>query len=162
MKARHLARRFFGSLSRAEPAVEDEAWAQSMLLPGEQALWRRMSAPDRRHAAGVARAVAADLGADATRPVVAAALLHDSGKVVSGYGTFARTLATAVGLVRGREAPGGRIGAYLRHPDHGADLLAEVGSDPLTITWAREHHLPPERWSLAPRTAAALSAADDD
>lgn len=162
MKALHLARRFFGSLSGAEPTAEDEAWARAQLLPGEQALWSRMSAADRRHAAGVARAVATDLGPAASRPVLAAALLHDSGKVVSGYGTFARVLATLVGLVRGREAPGGRIGAYLRHPHHGAELLAEAGSDPLTVTWAREHHLPPDRWTLDPRLTAALSAADDD
>lgn len=162
MKGVHLVRRFFGSLSRAEPAIEDEAWARSILLPGEQDLWARMAAADRRHAAGVTRTVAADLGPDATRPVLAAALLHDSGKVVSGYGTFARVVATLVGAVRGREAPGGRMGAYLRHPEHGADLLADAGSDPLTVTWTREHHLPPSRWTLDPRVTAALSAADDD
>lgn len=160
--ALHLARRFFGSLSRAEPASEDETWARSNLLPGEQAVWGRMPAADRRHATGVARTVAADLGPDATRPVLAAALLHDSGKVVSGYGTFARVLATLVGLVRGRDAPAGRMGDYLRHSDHGARLLADAGSDPLTIAWTREHHLPPDRWTLEPRLTRALSAADDD
>ena len=107
MRPVHLARRFFGSLRPGGPAPADEAWAEAQLLPGEQGVWRRMPTADRRHAAGVARTVARELGGDATRPVLAAALLHDSGKVVSGLGTFARVLATLVGLVRGREAPGG-------------------------------------------------------
>lgn len=158
----HLARRFFGSLRPSGPSAAEEAWARSHLLAGEQALWGRMSAADRRHHVGVARLVAADLGTAATRPVLAAALLHDVGKLVSGFGTVARVGATLVGAVRGREAPGGRIGAYLRHPAHGADLLAEAGSDPFTVTWAREHHLPPSRWTLDPDLASTLAAADDD
>lgn len=158
----HLARRFVGSLRPGGPTAADEAWARSLLLPREQELWARMPGEDRRHAAGVARKLADELGDGATRPVLAAALLHDVGKVVSGLGTFARVGATLIGVVRGREAPGGRVGAYLRHPVHGAALLAEAGSDPLTVTWTREHHLPPDRWSLDPRIAAALSAADDD
>ena len=55
-----------------------------------------------------------------------------------------------------------RVGLYLQHPDLGADLLAVAGSDPLTVTWAREHHLPPEQWTLDRPVAAALKAADDD
>jgi hypothetical protein len=158
----HLTRRFFGSLRRGGPGAADEAWARAQLLPGEQALWARMSGADRRHAAGVARKVVADLGPDATRPVVAAALLHDSGKVVSGLATFARVGATVVGAVAGRDRPGGRVGLYLRHPQLGAELLAEAGSDPLTVAWAAEHHLPPTRWTLPGPLAAALAGADDD
>ena len=162
MRLLHLARRFVGSLPRGGPPAGDEAWVASVLLPGELRLWRQLSDPDRRHAVGVARQVADDLGARATRPVIAAALLHDVGKVVSGLGTFARVGATVVGAVRGREAPGGRVGDYLRHPALGADLLAAAGSDPLTVAWAAEHHLPPDRWTLPPEVAAALDAADDD
>ncbi|MCU1376362.1 MAG: hypothetical protein JWO68_3648 [Actinomycetia bacterium] len=158
----HLVRRFFGSLRPGGPAAVDEAWARSHLLAGEQELWARMSGADRRHAAGVARRVVADLGATASRPVVAAALLHDSGKVASGLGTFARVGATLVGAAVGRDRPGGRVGRYLRHPQLGAALLAEAGSDPLTVAWAAEHHLPPVGWTLPPELARALSAADDD
>jgi hypothetical protein len=39
---------------------------------------------------------------------------------------------------------------------------ADVGADPLTVTWAREHHRPPARWTIDPAVAAALKAADDD
>jgi hypothetical protein len=154
----HLARRFFGSLRPGGPAPADEAWACAQLLPGEVAVWTRMSGADRRHAAGVAREVART---HPDRPVVAAALLHDSGKVVSGLGTFARVGATVVGAVRGRDV-GGRVGEYLRHPDLGAELLREAGSEPLTVAWTAEHHLPPERWTVPADIAFALKAADDD
>ena len=30
------------------------------------------------------------------------------------------------------------------------------------ITWAREHHMPPARWTLSADLANALKAADDD
>jgi hypothetical protein len=158
VSAAHLVRRFFGSLRPGGPGAADEAWARSQLLPGEVALWARLSNPDRRHAVGVARDVVARLGRDATRPVVAAALLHDAGKVLSGLGTFARVGATLLGRARAR----GRAADYLRHPELGADLLREAGSDPLTVAWASEHHLPPDRWTLDRPLADALKAADDD
>lgn len=160
----HLARRFFGALDPRGPSAADEAWVAEGLAGGEQDLWRRMSGPDRRHAVGVARAVEGRLGPDATRPVVAAALLHDVGKVDAGLGTIARIPATVAGMVaRERAMAGsGRVARYLRHDVIGADLLTAAGADPLTSTWAREHHLPSDRWTLPVRLAAALKAADED
>jgi hypothetical protein len=149
----HLARRFLGSLRRGAPA--NEAWAIEQLLPGERALWSRMSDPDRRHAVDVAHAVG-----DAPREVLAAALLHDVGKVESGLGTFARVGATLLGAIR-REWPG-RVGAYLHHDELGAALLTHAGSDPFTIAWAREHHLARERWTIDRALGERLKAADDD
>ena len=58
---RHLAGRFFDALVPIGPPDTDERWAEGHLLPGEQALWRRMSGPDRRHAVGVARRTIDDL-----------------------------------------------------------------------------------------------------
>jgi hypothetical protein len=95
--------------------------------------------------------------------VLAAALLHDVGKVSSGLGTFGRVAATVAGLVRPRARDGdGRVARYLRHDELGAAMLAAVSSDPLTVAWAREHHLPPQRWSLEAPVAQVLNAADDD
>jgi hypothetical protein len=54
------------------------------------------------------------------------------------------------------------VGLYLRHPELGAEMLELAGSDPLTVTWAREHHLPRDRWTLPAPVADALKAADDD
>ena len=142
------------------------------LSASELALWRRMSGPDRRHAVVVAQRVVAALGPQvATAPVRAAALLHDVGKVEAGLGTLARVPATALGMVSGphraaqwAQARGaiGRVGRYLDHSRIGAELLQRAGSDPLTVGWAADHHLPAERWTIEPRIAAALKAADDD
>ena len=121
-----------------------------------------MSGPDRRHAAGVARDVVAALGPDAGRPVVAAALLHDVGKVEAGLGTFARVPATILGLLGGRTRWRGRLGTYLRHDQVGAELLRAASSDHLTVAWAAEHHLPPDRWTVPAHLARVLKAADGD
>ena len=170
---RHLAVRFLGALDPRGPTPAEEAWALEWLRPGEQEVWRRMSGPDRRHAAGVARDTASLL-ADPRPPreVMAAALLHDVGKVESGLGTFSRVAVTLAAIAVGRERLTGeradlpewrrRVRDYLLHDQIGASMLAGAGSDALTVAWAGEHHLPPERWSLDRRVADALKAADGD
>ncbi len=175
---RHLAGRFFGALSPVGPAPTDERWALDRLLPEEQALWRRMSGPDRRHAVAVARDTVGRLGPGrAGREVVAAALLHDVGKVESGFGVLARAWITLVAVAVGRsrllswaqrtDAAGtssirARVGRYLAHDRIGADLLRRAGSATLTVRWTAEHHLSPERWTVDGDVAAALKAADGD
>lgn len=167
----HLAKRFVTSLVPLGPSAHDAVWAQQQLASDEMLLWDAMPPTDRRHSVAVARRVERSLGDDATRPVLAAALLHDVGKIQSGLGTFGRVAATlTVGLVgRSRtaswsERPGvrGRVSRYLRHPELGAVMLSAAGSDAVTIAWAREHHLHPAECSLPSRIATALRAADDD
>jgi hypothetical protein len=167
----HLARRFFGSLRPGGPTSSNEAWARAQLLPGEVELWATMSNPDRRHAVAVAREVARSLGHEAGRPVLAAALLHDVGKTVSGLRTYGRVMATLAGMAAGRAKATTwtksngftrRVGLYLLHPQLGGDLLAMAGADTVTEAWAREHHLPPDQWTIDRRVADALKAADDD
>jgi hypothetical protein len=174
----HLAARFFGALSPAGPAPADETWALGSLLPGEQTLWRRMSGPDRRHAVGVARDTLQLLGGnEQPREVVAAALLHDVGKVEARLGTFSRVGVTLAAMAASRtrllswagSAPEGghatlrnRIGLYLAHDRVGAELLEDAGSHELTATWAREHHLAPGRWTVDAEVGDALKAADGD
>jgi hypothetical protein len=169
----HLTRRFAGSLRPGGPSSGERTWAEEQLTDAEARLWRSMSGPDRRHSVVVARRVERALGAEATRPVLAAALLHDVGKVDAHLRVYGRVAATLSGAMVGHDPDvirawcraGGftrRVGLYLRHPDLGGDLLALAGSDPLTVTWAREHHLPAEDWTLPAPIATALSAADDD
>ena len=170
----HLAARFFGALDPRGPEPAEEQWARGWLNAGEQDLWGRMSGPDRRHAAGVARDTARLLGPpEPAREVMAAALLHDVGKVESGLGTFSRVAVTVAAIAAGRErlvVDGGapvakvrrRVSDYLTHDRIGADLLAAAGSHPLTAAWAGEHHLPRERWSVERRVGDALKAADGD
>lgn len=162
----HLARRFLGSLSPMPLDARDDAWATDHLAPGERHLWQQMPRADRKHAAGVARLVAARVGED-DRAVLAAALLHDVGKVEADLGTFGRVAATLVGRARGRrwrDAPGfrGRIGRYLHHDAIGASLLEDAGADPLAVAWAREHHRPESEWSVPAPLGRALRDADDD
>lgn len=164
-QAGHLVRRFVGSLRPGGPRARDVAWVHQQLLEGERTLWDAMPGPDRRHSAGVARRVQSALGAQATRPVLAAALLHDVGKATSGLRTFGRVVATLTAGLVGRERAGAwdsAIGRYLRHDVDGARLLVEAGSDPLTVAWAREHHRPEVSWTVDQRLGAALKAADDD
>ena len=97
-RPRHLTRRFVGSLRPGGPSPTEEAWVTGYLLPGEADLWRSMSGPDRRRAVAVARRVDRALGSP-ERPVLAAALLHDVGKVRSGLRTPGRVVATVVGVV---------------------------------------------------------------
>jgi hypothetical protein len=188
----HLAGRFFGALLPIGPRPADEQWAEGHLLAGEDVLWRRMSGADRRHAVGVARRTVAELGPPssnngASRDVVAAALLHDVGKIEAGLGTWARAGVTVAAMATGRERlvdwSGAatalpalevdghrghgrpwrqRVGLYLGHDRVGAGLLTDAGSDPLTVAWTAEHHRPPERWSVDARLGAALKVADDD
>jgi hypothetical protein len=169
----HLAKRFFGSLRPGGPGPADTEWAEAWLRPGEVALWRTMSRADRRHAVGVARRVEVSLGHEATRPVLAAALLHDVGKTEADLGTYGRVIATVSGAVVGRDPDVVRawtrtrgftraVGLYLQHPRIGGDLLAMAGSDPLTEAWARQHHLPRDQWTIDLVVADALKDADDD
>ena len=167
----HLVKRFFGSVLPIGPSPADQAWAIAALLPGEVDVWRRMTRVDRRHAAGVARRVEAALGHDATRPVLAAALLHDCGKVVSGLGTYGRVIATLSARLAGADQAVAwsetsgftrRVGLYMEHPRLGAELLGLAGSAPITVAWTTEHHLPPEDWTVPVDIGNALKAADDD
>lgn len=171
----HLAMRFFGALSPAGPSPQDAAWADERLSEQERALFARMSGPDRRHAVGVARdalRLAEDDGlSEAELPAgfFPAALLHDVGKVESRLGTFGRVLATllAIGLGRRRlQAWQGPIGSqfsrYLAHDRLGSELLEAAGSEALAVSWARDHHLPAERWRVEAKLAGYLKAADGD
>jgi hypothetical protein len=161
----HLAKRFVGSLRPGGPPRAEVEWVHAQLLLSERSLWSAMPGPDRRHSAAVARRVEAALGPEATRPVLAAALLHDVGKAGSGQRTFGRVVATITAAVVGHEQAASwdsAIGRYLRHDVDGARLLAEAGSDPLTVAWTREHHRPPEDWTVPRALADALKAADDD
>lgn len=180
----HLAGRFVGSLRPGPPAAADEAWAIDHLGDGERALWQQMSNPDRRHAVGVARAVAArwpEVAVDPVGPVapspprevVAAALLHDVGKVDAGLRTPARVVATLVWAVLDdavadrwlatRPAdPRSRLARYRRHPEIGGRLLATAGAETLTVSWAEQHHRPRASWTVDPEVGQLLKDCDDD
>jgi hypothetical protein len=166
----HLVRRFVASLLPIGPKGVDEAWAREQLSEPEQELWSRMARVDRRHSAAVGRQVEAELGERATRPVLAAALLHDVGKTIPDLGTFGRVVATLSAMVAGEDTARHwvetrgftrRVGQYVLYPELGVDLLRMAGSDDLVIAWSREHHLPEEEWTVPADLGRVLRAADD-
>ncbi|HEV8064901.1 MAG TPA: hypothetical protein VGP46_08725 [Acidimicrobiales bacterium] len=181
--ATHLVARFFGSVAPVGPRKGSQQWALGHLNSAERALFLSMSAADRRHAIGVARRALRLEGEErvgetsAPAGFVAAALMHDVGKVESGLGTFSRVFATLAAVAVGRERlvaraaarpgngkrrPAARLAAYLEHDRLGAELLDRAGSHPLTSTWARDHHLPEERWRVEKDVGRYLKEADGD
>jgi hypothetical protein len=140
----HLARRFVGSLSRRPPEPSEVSWATSFMSPAEVELWGRLSNVDQRHSIEVARRFQANRpGASADE--MAAACLHDVGKLDAGLGTFGRVIATIVG------PRGDRFRRYHDHEEIGARWLEERGSSAATVALIRR---------TGP-AAAALETADD-
>ena len=170
----HLAARFFGAVTPGGPPAGDEDWALALLLPGERELWRRMSGADRRHAIAVAREslrLLDQAGKDARREILAAALLHDVGKLEADLGTMGRVAVTVAAVVVGHDRLAASRGAqrrawleparrYLAHDRLGGKLLRECGSDAFTVAWAEQHHLAPERWTVDVGIGRLLKAAD--
>ena len=187
----HLARRFFGSLRPGGPSPAEVAWVSGHLSRSEFVIWDQMSDPDQRHSVEVARAVEAEV-ADRDRrdpnwssltameldsvehrrqAMVAAALLHDSGKNAAGLATMARVGATVIRplldpntIVRWASEDGvrQRLALYWRHPELGSAALEQARSHPLVVRWAAEHHLPSNRWTVAPELGEILSSCDND
>ena len=129
-----------------------------------------MSNPDRRHAVRVARRVEEALGDDAPTEVFAASLLHDVGKTDSRLRTYGRVVATLTIALAGKKTVATwtetrgvwrRIGLYAEYPKLGADMLTLAGSDPLAVAWAREHHDPPDTWTVPHEVGEVLAAADE-
>ena len=123
---RHLIRRFFTSLSRRPPAISDVTWVNENLLAGEFTLWLSMKSYDQRHSIEVARRFAY-LCPAFTRDQVAAALLHDVGKVESELGVAGRVIATVVG------PKGSKFRRYHDHEIIGLKLCREIGSSSETV-----------------------------
>jgi hypothetical protein len=122
----HLARRWWWSLSPAPPSDADEAWVDQWLRAGERALWVQLGNADRRHAVLVARRFIARRPS-ATRAEMAAALLHDVGKLDSALGVTGRVVATVVG------PRGHRFRRYHDHEAIGAAMLDAAGAAPETV-----------------------------
>jgi len=173
----HRVQRFFRSVFSVAPSQEQLAWATRFLSESEQRLFLRMPSVDQSHCLGVARAVSAHLDQvgltesdSEARWLLAASLLHDVGKSVSGLGTYGRVVATVSEGLGGSDMGkhwaerGGmtrKVGLYMQYPQLGADLLSLAHSDKRVIAWAAEHHLPQEQWTLPMDCALLLQQADD-
>ncbi len=130
--ARHLVRRFVTSWSSRPVSAHDRQWVGEQLLSHEMELWSRHGAADQRHTVAVARSFAARRPL-ASRAEVAGALLHDIGKVDVGLSIPGRVVARLVGP----RTP--RLRDYLDHERIGAERLAALGSDPVTVELVAGH-----------------------
>ncbi len=147
----HLVLRFFTSIVALPPGAGDEAWVAERLHDGEFALWAAQPRYDRRHTLRVARRVHRLLAERADRDDwVAAALLHDVGKIRADLGVVGRSVATAVaGVVGKREMAGwhddpgirGRFGRYAAHGEIGGAMVRDAGGRESAARWAEVHHL---------------------
>ena len=172
----HLVRRFVTSLSPAAPAPADDAWARDILGAEPYALWRRLPNHDRRHSIAVARRVQRALERTEHRgddQWLAAALLHDVGKLDARLGVFGRVGATLAGAAAGHDMAAiwsekrgvtRRVGLYLRHPEIGADHIRVAGGPGNAARWAAVHH-DRDAWEstgIPTPVLIALHDADDD
>jgi hypothetical protein len=179
----HLVARFFTSLGARPPDPAAVAWVASVLEPAELRVWEEMGRADRAESVAVARRVEVALaGTDAASDSrwYAAALLHDAGKPLSGYGTIGRAAVTvaaaALGDARLRAWAGdpatrrssssvrARMGRYVAHDELGALRLREAGVRPEVAAWADAHHRP-GRWAatgIPSSICRALAAADGE
>lgn len=118
----HLGRRFRESLQSRSMEPKDEEWVRHHLTDLEFGLWNSMQTLDKCHSLGVARRLL-ERCPSAERELIAAALLHDVGKVRSSLGVAGRILATLLG------APSERFRDYHDHERIGAEMCRSRGID---------------------------------
>jgi len=125
----------------------NDQFAAKALKPDELRLFRSMAPADRRHGLCVANRLAAHGVVDAD--VLAAALLHDAGKVGGGLNLLRRTSIVLLGpRAVARIAPesmpskGGwrrALWVHRHHAELGAQRCAHAGSSPLVVELVRLH-----------------------
>ncbi|HRN18204.1 MAG: HDIG domain-containing metalloprotein [Trueperaceae bacterium] len=125
-------------------ARPDDPWAEQHLTPNEYALFARLSPQERAHGVDVARRLRR-LRPDAPREVVAAALLHDVGKLGTPQATGWRILAHLLPWANVPPEPrlrglAGARQARAHHARYGADLLRGAGAAPRVVELVQRHH----------------------
>lgn len=158
---------------RGDPA--DRAWAESILTPGEFALWLRQSDYDQHHAIQVARRVELRLAPTtyAGDPLwTGAALMHDVGKCESDLSLPERAVATLASKVFGvatarvwaSSAAGWRrrLGLYLIHGELGAAMIRAAGGREEAAAWSEIHqgYSGSDLSGIPPAVVEALIASD--
>ena len=172
----HLVARFFSSLVPLPVRAPDREWVATVLRPEELDLWSRLSLADRRESVGVGRRTEAALaGTDYAGDTrwLAAALLHDVGKLDARFGPVRRAVATAAAAVLGPRVVESwvdksgfvrRCALYVFHDQLGADRVKIAGGRPEAVLWAEAHHRPAlwDATGIPPDVVVALAAADGE
>ena len=172
----HLAGRFLSSLAPIPVRAGDRQWVATVLRLEELDLWSRLSRADRRESIGVARRTETTLAGTAyggDDRWLAAALLHDIGKLDARFGPVRRAVATTAAVVLGPRVVEGwvdksgfvrRCALYVFHDQLGADRVRIAGGRPEAALWAEAHHRP-AIWSqtgLPTDVVIALAEADGE
>jgi putative nucleotidyltransferase with HDIG domain len=128
----------------------DSSEAERLLTPPLLALFRRMRRADQRHSLSVMRTLVEQGHTDPD--LLAAALLHDVGKVRHPITLFGRTLAVlarAFAPKRHAQWGQGELSGWRRpfvvahqHSVWSAEMLAEAGAPPMVVALARRHQTP--------------------
>ena len=147
-----------------------------MLQAEELDLWSHLSLADRRESVGVARRTEAALAgtehAGDTR-WLAAALLHDIGKLDARFGPVRRAFATTAAAVLGPRMVESwvdktgfirRCALYVFHDQLGADRVKIAGGRREAALWAEAHHRPAiwDETGIPSDVVVALAAADGE
>jgi hypothetical protein len=155
-------------------SLADHSWARSVLLPHEYELWTKLSEYEKCHAVSTARELERRLARtpESWDPTwLAAALLHDVGKMDANLSMTERGFASLLGMyvktstARRWLATSGmvrRIGLFLFHGESGARLVREVGGREVIAVWCETHHgneFPPD-FAIPPQIVAALIASE--
>lgn len=144
---------YFGAFKRTLRAAlprgvrPDDAWARAVLTHTEFQVYCTMSSAERFHGVSVAKCVQ-HRAENASRELLAAAILHDVGKVGSPEHWLYRVAAHVAPGKKGPYNPNLQGFAAVRqalhyHPKNGADLLAQRGVNPAVVALVRHHHNPP-------------------
>lgn len=134
-KLKRLSRSIF-----AHQAYPDDVWARQFLNAGEWKVYRAMDPRDREHGCRITALLLRDYP-NASDELLAATLLHDSGKTVRPYHVLERVL---VGLVPQALSviipPVGALGVRASHPELGAELIARAGGRHRVAQLVLRHH----------------------
>ncbi|MAU39304.1 MAG: hypothetical protein CL501_00385 [Actinobacteria bacterium] len=166
---KHLIARFACSLFPSKGTSETDKFL-ALLNPGEMSLFDAQRQFDKRHSFRSVKKLHTLLETPDPDIVIACGL-HDVGKLQSGFGIFGRVFATCVSAIvglhrvdvwsrNGSNSVTHRIATYVQHPEIGAGLLAEAGSNAIAIVWARDHHKRLDESTLDPSLFMTLSKAD--
>ena len=167
----YRGRQFWRGL-RARPSKQGMAEAQSALPPELYTLFARLQPSELSHAINVFRSVRQQ---SEDPDLLAAALLHDVGKIVVPLGVWEKVfivLVRRLGLRRFFESeealdskPTGITRGLVvaeRHPAWGAQLVHRAGANRTVVHLIRRHQdpLPPDPESREDQLLAFLQAAD--
>jgi hypothetical protein len=167
----YRSRQFWQALS-ASPAPEELALARPYLSPPLLEIFNQMSPGEQTHSLRIARQL---IEQGETHPdLLAAALLHDSGKSHHPLRIWERVLIVlgkAVFPAQAKQWGHGRPKGWKRafvvaeqHSEWGAQKAAEAGASPLAVALIRHHQHPLDRAaaSLEDRLLLRLQELDNE